>query len=52
LEAESGVEPHPVVKDCDPFKDGSSGFGPRGELATMHQFPFEAAQKLSMPALS
>ena len=43
LETEGAVEPHAVVKDGDPFKDGRSGFGPGGKLATMHQFAFEAA---------
>jgi hypothetical protein len=52
LETEGAVEPHAVVYDFDPFKDGGSGFGPGGELKVMHEFAFEAAPKLSIAALS
>jgi len=40
---EGAVEPLPVVKDFDPFKDGRPSFGSCRELAARHQFPFEAA---------
>src|SRR5260370_29928592 len=40
---ERAVEPRAVVKDFDPLEDGGAGFHPCGELATMHQFAFEAA---------
>ena len=43
LIAGGAVEPLPVVKHFDPFKDSGPGLGPRGELAAMHQFAFEAA---------
>jgi len=43
LATEGAVEPHPVVKDFDPFKDGGLGLGARGELATMDEFAFEGA---------
>jgi hypothetical protein len=52
FETEGAVEPLAVVKDFNPFKDGGSGFGPGGELSGMHQLAFEAAQKLSIAALS
>ena len=43
LVAEGAVEPLPVVKDFNPFKDRSSGFGPRSKLAAMHEFLLQAA---------
>ena len=46
---EGAVEPLAVVKDFNPFKDGRSGFGPRGELAAMHEFAFEAAPPGAAP---
>ena len=44
LVAEGAVEPHPVVKDFDPFKDGGFGFSPGGEVVVA-QTAFEAAPK-------
>src|SRR5438128_7641710 len=45
LIAEGAVEPLPVVKDFDPFEDGSAGFRSRGKMNAMHQLAFEAAPK-------
>src|ERR1039458_4700024 len=43
FEAEGAVEPRAVVKDFDPLEDGGASLRPRGELAAMHEFAFEAA---------
>ena len=37
------MEPLAVVKDFNSFRDGSLGFRPRAELATMHQLAFKTA---------
>jgi hypothetical protein len=42
LIAEGDVEPLRVIKHFDPFKDGSLGLGPRGELAAVNQFAQKA----------
>src|ERR1035437_158079 len=42
---EGAVEPLAVVKDFDPLEDGGASLRPRGELAAMHKFAFEAAPK-------
>jgi hypothetical protein len=41
--AESAVEPLAVVEDFQPLEYRRLGFGPRGELAPMHQFPLQIA---------
>src|SRR5208337_570752 len=43
LAAERAVEPHPVVKDFDPFKDRRARLGARGEGLSMDQAAFERA---------
>ena len=40
--AGGGVEPLPVAKDFDPFKDGRRGFGSCHKPTAMDQFAFEA----------
>lgn len=37
------MEPLPVVKHFDPFKDRNLGPGLGGELPAVHQVPFKAA---------
>jgi len=43
LEAEGAVEPLPVVKHFDPFKDHRARLGALGKDAAMDQFPFQGA---------
>jgi hypothetical protein len=42
---EGAVEPLPVVKDFDPFKDRRARGSARGEVSAMDQVAFEAAPK-------
>ena len=37
------MEPHAVVKDFDPFKDGGLGFAARGEVPPVNEFAFQRA---------
>ena len=41
--AEGAVEPHAVVKDFNPFKNGGAGFAARGEAPLVNQFAFQRA---------
>ena len=45
LVIERAVEPHPVVKDFDPFKDRRARGGARGKNLMMNQPSFQGAPK-------